>query len=70
MNETVMSAIKSTNLFAVQQEFERGQRAELRASKSVTKMAEEAAIAAAVKVAMAGNVVFSWKENKCAIVCN
>ena len=57
VNETVMSAIKAKNLFEVQQEFEQGQRAELRASKSVTKLAEETAIAAAVKVAMAGNVV-------------
>jgi hypothetical protein len=57
VNETVMSAIKAKNLFEVQQEFEQGQRAELRASKSVTKLAEETTIAAAVKVAMAGNVV-------------
>ena len=57
VNEAVMSAIKAKNLFEVQQEFEQGQRAELRASKSVTKWAEETAIAAAVKVAMAGNVV-------------
>jgi hypothetical protein len=57
VNDTVMSAIKAKNLFEVQQEFEQGQRAELRANKSVTKLAEETTIAAAVKVAMGGNVV-------------
>ncbi len=57
VNETVMSANKAKNLFEVQQEFEQGQRTELRASKSVTKLVEETAIAAAVKVDMAGNVV-------------
>ena len=52
-----MSAIKAKNLFEVQQEFEKSQRVELRANKGVPKMTEETAIAAAVKMAMTGNVV-------------
>ena len=57
LNETVMSAMKAKNLFEVQQEFEQGHMTELRSSKGVTKMTEETAITAVVKMVMRGNVV-------------
>ena len=57
VNESVMAAIKAKNLFETQAEIEQGHRAEVRANKSVTKAAEDKGTAAAVKMAMEGNVV-------------